>query len=666
MQESVEGETNMVNDQLGIIVQAILDTSNIGEKDFEKIKKIAEKYTVDITAKMDTDELVKSVKSVLPKIISEINSKHGLKIPLDVDDKLVYKTVSQLEKNLEKTLSKSHDIKLSYGDFGKTTTDVETLITNFKRIGDVSEETQRRIDSLSSELKEMNDVTVKGGSDSDIVSKNDRIIESYKALSNEYKKVTSDAKLYATEQQRLTLANTIEAWNQKNTRATKECINKNKEYIDTLRDLGSPMIKNNFDNINQGYKSNINAMREANRLGKSFADSVKDQATKFSQWVGVSSVVMEGITKVRQAGAELKNIDSILTEISKTSDLTKQQLKELGAVSFDAASKYGKKASDYLIAVQEMSRSGFYGKQGEAMAEQAILAVAAGDLYPDVANNYILATNAAYKLNGEAEKLNAVLDGQNSITNKNSVAMSDMAVAMSEAGTVASSYRVSIEDLSAMIGTIESVTKLGGGEVGNAIKAILINLQNVTSDKIVDTLDAANASMTEFIDGAEKLRNPIDILRDLATTFNQLDEDDPLRAEILTNIGQKYHASKLSALLQNMDMYDKMLVDYSQGSGSAMEEASKSANNWEGSLNKAGNAWNGLIDSLTNQDAIISAINGFTGLLKAVTSVTDNLGLLKTVGLGVGIFEGFKHVGEGEMQSFHLISVSVPTPHIAW
>ena len=39
--------------------------------------------------------------------------------------------------------------------------------------------------------------------------------------------------------------------------------------------------------------------------------------------------------------------------------------------------------------------------------------------------------------------------------------------------------------------------------------------------------------------------------------------------------------TKLAALLQNMDMFDKMLVDYSQGSGSAMEEAEKSANNLE-------------------------------------------------------------------------------------
>ena len=117
--------------------------------------------------------------------------------------------------------------------------------------------------------------------------------------------------------------------------------------------------------------------------------------------------------------------------------------------------------------------------------------------------------------------------------------MEDMTTAMSEAGTTASAYNVSVEDFSAMIGTIEAVTKAGGDEVGNSLKSILINLQNVTSDKITSTLDKANASMTEFVDGSEKLRNPVEILRDLAETFNELDEDDPLRAEILTNVGGK-------------------------------------------------------------------------------------------------------------------------------
>ena len=273
-----------------------------------------------------------------------------------------------------------------------------------------------------------------------------------------------------------------------------------------------------------------------------------------------------------------------------------------------------------------MSRSGFYGEKGTAMTEQSLLAQAAGDISADVANKYILATNAAYKFNGEAEKLNAALDGQNSITNRNSVALSDMAIAMSEAGTVASSYRVSIEDLSAMIGTMESVTKLGGSEVGNGIKAILINLQNVNSSKITDTLDAANASMTEFVNGTEKLRDPISILRDLAETFNKLDEDDALRAEILTNIGGKHQAAKLAALLQNMELFDKMLVDYSEGSGSAMEEAMKSANNWSGKLNQLQNSWDSLVSSITNKDTVLNGLTFGDKLIQGAESFIDTFG----------------------------------------
>ena len=121
-------------------------------------------------------------------------------------------------------------------------------------------------------------------------------------------------------------------------------------------------------------------------------------------------------------------------------------------------------------------------------------------------------------------------------------------------------------------------------------------------------MNAANASMTEFVNGTEKLRDPISIIRDLAETFNQLDENDTLRAEILTNIGGKHQATKLAALLQNMELFDKMLVDYSQGSGSAMEEAMKSANNWSGKINQLQNSWDSLVATVANKNAVLGGL----------------------------------------------------------
>lgn len=568
----------------------------------------------------------------------------------------VTKDISNLQKaQSSKSLQpRIHEIQLlsNGGVKNDYSTQIAKLEGNFRSLGLTEDEIQKKTANVASAFDDLKTRVNKPFDESnyqEIISLNDKLQKELVESTNEYTKLQSSTKGFVSMQQRLSKANTIEAWNQKNTAATKDVRATNEAYIASLRDLNSQMTKMQFNEISDEFKKNENSMRALSKLGASFKDQMSQAAQSFTQWLSVSSGVMLLISKTKDAISEIKELDNILTEISKTSDLTSQQLKQLGMDAYDAASKYGRTASDYLLGVQEMARSGFYGDKGTAMAEQSLLAQSAGDMNAELANNYVLATNAAYKLNGEADKLNAILDGQNSITNKNSVAMADMATAMSEAGTVASSYRVSIEDLSAMIGTIESVTKLGGSEVGNAIKAILINLQNVTSSKITDTLDTANASMTEFVNGAEKLRNPIDILRDLAKTFNQLDEDDPLRAEILTNIGQKYHAAKLGALLQNMEMFDKMLVDYSEGTGSALEESNKSAKNLTGTLNKLHNSWTEFVNGIIESEGLKTGVKLLNGLVEGATSLTSKLGSLGTIGLGAGLFAGVRNTGKCRM-----------------
>jgi len=525
---------------------------------------------------------------------------------------------------------------IDIGDYDKK---FETLKTYYEKLGLTSNEIKAKTEEVAVALDKLKEKNL------------DTLIQDEKDFNEALRKSQNEAIILKTDldsiynskrQEKLT--NDIQDWLSKNTKASKDAKQSLKEYYDELSN-GRVSISR-LNEIEKELKNIDTVQKKLGKVGKSFVDQLKGAGSSFTQWASISSSIMLMVSKTKEAITELKSLDNILTEISKTSDLTEKELKQLGDSSFESASKYGKTASDYLTGVQDMSQSGFYGEKGAAMAEQALLAQAAGDMTAEIANNYILATNAAYKYNGEAEKLNAVLDGQNSITNRNSVALEDMAIAMSEAGTVASSYHVSIEDLSAMIGTIEAVTKSGGSEVGNSIKSILVNLQNISSDKITTTLNKANASMTEFIDGTEKLRNPITILRDLAVTFNQLDENDPLRAEILTNIAGKYQAAKLAALLQNVELFDKMLVDYSEGSGSAMEEAMKSASNWEGSLNRLNNTWTKIINNFVNSDGIITIINSFNSLLSIVDTITEKLGLLGNIGVASGFLMNLNGIGK--------------------
>lgn len=369
------------------------------------------------------------------------------------------------------------------------------------------------------------------------------------------------------------------------------------------------------------------------REGKSSLSQLADSANRLFSMFSGENAIDWGADKIKEALGTLKEMDFIITEISKTSDSTVTQLKELSNASFDIASEYGRKATDYLTAVQEMSRSGFYGKQGEAMAELSMLGQAAGDMTSDVSNSYLLATNAAYDYAGSVEKLNTVLDGQNLISNRHSVSMLEIAQATSKAASMAAQTGVEVDELSAIIGTAVARTKQSGNVIGTSLKSLFVNLQDTSNKKIVDTFDALGISQTKFINGSEQLKTPIELLKELAVAYNNLPEGSVLKADVLRNIGQKRQANVLSAILGGISSgdYDKMISDYSQGGGSAMVEAEKSAENLTGKLNELSNSWTEFISKFAQTDTMKGGISFLNEIVSGMTDLQDKQLFLPTM-----------------------------------
>lgn len=219
----------------------------------------------------------------------------------------------------------------------------------------------------------------------------------------------------ASSAERIKFGNQMQNWINQNTKATKEAKAEIQDYINRVKDVNTEMSKGDFNSVKNGYKSIVSEMTAAGKIGKSFSQELGRGFKQIAEFAYTYGAIQKVETLIMNSVGELKEVDSILTEISKTSNLTNTQLKQLGSDAFDQASVYGKKASDYLLGIQEMSRSGYYGKNAENMANLSVLAQAAGDLTSDTANSYLLASNAAYNYQGNVEKLNAVLDGQNEI-----------------------------------------------------------------------------------------------------------------------------------------------------------------------------------------------------------------------------------------------------------
>lgn len=473
---------------------------------------------------------------------------------------------------------------------------IDEEIKKFRDLGFTEKEAAQRVKILTDAHDELKNVINSTDFDS-VEAKNRAIIDAdekrnvaLNQVRNAYKGLKADASQYYNLDKQTKLSNNILNWLSKNTRASKDARQALQEYYRELS--GGRVSVERLEYIEKELEDLDAQQRVLGRLGKSLKDQFKQAAESFGQWISVSSAIMFGVQKTREAVTELKELDNILTEISKTSDLTERQLAKLGDTAFDKGSKYGKSASDYLVGVQEMYRAGY--ENSEEMAELSTLAQAAGDMDADLANDYLIATDAAYKLEGNTKKLNEVLDGQNNITNKNALSMRDLAEATKIAASQSYSSGIAIDKSTAAMGVMMASTRQGGDVAARAWKGILMNIQQVKGEvadgEIIDEAslskyekasEALGVSLKEVKNGVVSLRDPMVVLEELSKAYTALDKSDVRRANLISAVGGKYRGNQLNALLENWDLYEKMLKDYASGDGSALREAEKSANNLE-------------------------------------------------------------------------------------
>lgn len=394
------------------------------------------------------------------------------------------------------------------------------------------------------------------------------------------------------------------------------------------------------------------------KLGKAFKEQWTQAVSGLSACLSLSSLITKAVSETKEAISSLKEVNTYLTEISKANNsLSKSELEQIGNASFEIASKYGKTAADYLAGVQEMSLAGY--QSADAMAELSVAAQTAGNLTAELANRYIIAADEAFHLNGSVGALTAALDGANNITNRNTVNMTELAEGISAAASHAASSQMKVEETTAAIATMIAATQNSGLEMGNAFKGILMNLQQISGDagdggdildaeslsKYENACRALGVSLSEVKNGVVSLKEPMRILKELSEEYTRLDASDARRTDLLSAVGGEYRADALNAILENYELYEKMLQDYANGAGSMSAEAEKTADSWEGSLNRLSNTWTDTVGNIANSDAITTAINHLNSLLSVVNHITEAFGPWGSAGLAAGLIAGLKNIG---------------------
>lgn len=602
--------------------------AHLVDDELQALRKLKDQ-TVNVKVNLTGDgaSFVKSFNSQLSSL-ANTSAQAGAKIG---------KNISNGAKNAVKSLD----------DIGNRVSKVETILDGFNKSGDKFryatgyQKLEEDVRGALTVVEKLNDAIKRGDN------------SNFDSLITDLKQVENTASKAQKEIEKLKQPiSSIEAMRASN--ETKAYVSSNSKMQIVDKDLYDSMnltatrqavatTRGELESLNKEVRAYKSIAKSKGATGNSFAAEFSRAAKSIFEFTQIYGGIERVINSIEEGVSRLKEANDIITEISKVSSLSQTQIKQLEKDAYGYASEYGKTMTSYLQGVTEMYRSGFDGQQGVDLANTSVLAQAAGDMTADVANAYLLATNAAYEYAGSAEKLNAVLDGQNMITNRNSVNMTDMAEATTQAGSMAAQAGVEVNQLSALIGTAVARTKKSGNEVGTALKALFINLQNTQNDKITGTFDSLGISMTKMVGNTEMLKTPIELLKELSAVYNTLPDGAIEKSEILTNIGGKHHANILSALLSGYSDYEKMITDYSEGFGSAAREAEKSANNWSGTINKLQNSWTQLIGQFASSDTVIGSVNVINLLVQAINGLVDAATPLGTIGIGAGIFSFVKN-----------------------
>lgn len=386
------------------------------------------------------------------------------------------------------------------------------------------------------------------------------------------------------------------------------------------------------------------SMGQLNATSVRTGDTFTSLYAKIAKWGIMTSVVYGPIKAFREALTTLKAVDTEMVNVQKVTDYSSAQMQALEENAYALASAYGRTADEITAMYTTFARAGFLGDQLDSMTELGTLLANIGDISQDTASKFLLAVDAAWKLNGSESELMTVMDGLNEITNENAVDMEALTSGITVAGSVFAEAGESVQTFSALVGAGVAATQRSGSEISRGLRTIVMNIRQIKGEtedgELIDGESIAKASnalreyagISTMANG--QLRESSAVLSDLAGKWDTL--DTVAQSAIAEALAGKRQANILTALMGNWDTVEKMMQDYADGAGSALRENEIYLDSWEAKSKQLTASWTEFVSHLVETDTIKGALDGVIGLVEFLDSDTGRL-VVKVAALTAGV-----------------------------
>lgn len=410
-------------------------------------------------------------------------------------------------------------------------------------------------------------------------------------------------------------------------------------------------------------KAQSNMSKFLDGLNKRFA-SLAQYLLTFVSFYRIWGTIKSGIQVIR-------DLDTALTEMRKVSDETVESLKNFQDVSFDIAGSIGSTAKQIQNSAADFLRLGYSLKEASELAKDANIYANVGDMEIDTATEHMISSIKAWEseFSSEVEASAAIVDRYNEIGNNFAISSADIGSAMERS---AAALKAGGNTLNEALGLIVAgnVIQQDAETTAAALKIMSLRIRGSKTEleEMGESTDGL-ASSTSKLRAEIKALSGVDIMKDektykstaeiikeLGEVYNKM--TDVSQANLLEKLAGKNRASTVEGLLQNYEVIDEVMQSAENAEGSAIKENLRYMESIEGKVAKFTNEvqefWSNLIDSKT--------VKGFvdfgTTVIDVLGEIVDKLGLLGSVGAGIGVAYGISSLKNsgGRTKTFVLIA----------
>lgn len=557
---------------------------------------------------------------------------------------------------------KLKSIETSMGQFGNTTTSITNLENSFTKLGLSTDEVNSKMEAVKTEYATLQNMMSSGASGNEIVNQFEKVNSVLQETQNFLKQTKAEYSLLATEYQRLTLANDIEEWNQKNTAATREVIAQNEIYISSLRDLDVAMTKVEHNNIATSFKQTENSMRALNKLGASFSNQFRQAIDSFKVWVSATTVVMSAVNLIRQIPTVVNELDTALVDLRKTTTMTDAQLKEFYTDAPSIAKQMGVGTKAIIDQASAWSRLGYSSKDAATkMAKySAMFKTISPGMNLDDATDGLVSVMKAFNIGNENvdDVVDGIMSKINIVGNTQAVDNSDIVNFLTRSSSAMAEANNTLEQTIAL-GTAATEITRDSDSVGNALKTISMRVRGYDEETEaytgdVEQLSGAIANLTKtaktpggislFTDSSKQtFKSTYELLKEISQIYSQL--SDKNQAQLLEALAGKRQGQIVASIIDNFSAAEKSMNSMANSAGNAQAEMDVAMDSIDAKANKLKQTGVAISENLLSRDNAKTVLEVANGIAEGFELATKHLGLFKTALLGLSVVGSVKNIG---------------------